>query len=229
VTHLDPEVLALFAGGDLPEAEARAAAAHVGECEACSRTVAEMRATLADFRAWAAEDGAPTAEETRKLHDAVLERLPRRRSFGMAAGVAAAAAAAVVICAFVVLRAPWTSGGKQQIARVEAPSTSQPGNAPAAIRPRQSDLKNTTGSATLRKDRLEARSGGGWRSRTPANLYPSQAGAGMRASRHHPAPGMKNVALRHDADGEPMLQIATANPNVVILWYVDEGNKKDDE
>lgn len=53
--------------------------------------------------------------------------------------------------------------------------------------------------------------------------------AAVRTSNRSVVPGLRSVSLKHDADGEPMLEIATTNPKVVILWFMDEGSKKDDE
>jgi anti-sigma factor RsiW len=75
------DALALLAGGDLPEEEARALRAHVAGCGACDRELAELQAALA----WArhAEPSPFVAEDLATLHRRVLADLaaappPRR-------------------------------------------------------------------------------------------------------------------------------------------------------
>src|SRR5580658_4768575 len=104
--HPKPETLALLAGGDLAGPDARTVAEHIAECEACSRELAEIRRSAAEFQGWAA-DGGPAAEEIQALHDAVMARLKRTQRGWIPAWAAAAAVAAAAICVSVALWAPW--------------------------------------------------------------------------------------------------------------------------
>jgi len=238
--HAKPEILALLAGGDLAGTDARIVVEHAAGCEACGRELAEIRRSVAEFRGRAA-DGGPAAEEVQALHDAVMARLPRTQR-GWIPGWAAAVAA-VAICVSVALWAPW---------RVEQPHPS------VVAGPRDSRLEatvvdgvksrgdtSTQGSVNrgqrsapppvgLMEQGVTARRAATVRERwDPAAAAESHRSgkitAAVRTSNRSVIPGSRSVSLRHDADGEPMLEIATSNPNVLILWYVDKGSKKDDD
>jgi len=206
--HLKPEILALAAGGDLAEADARTVAEHVAECEACRRELAEIRRSVAEFRGWTA-DGGPAAEEIQALHEAVMVRLPRTQRGWTPRW--AAAAAALVICLSVAMWAPWRV---EQREHLQTPVRGE--------RSRQQPLEASAADGV--KSHGDASSQG----RVNRAQRAGKIAAAVRMSNRSVIPGSQKVSLTHDADGEPVLQIATANPNVLILWYVDEGSKKDD-
>jgi hypothetical protein len=207
--HLKPEILALAAGGDLAEADARTVAEHVAECEACGRELDEIRRSVAEFRGWVVDTG-PAAEEIQALHEAVMVRLPRtQRSWipGWAAAVAAA-----VICVSVALWAPWRV---EQREHLQTPARGEP----------RGKQPSETSVADGVKGRGETSSWGSVdRPQRAGKITPA-----VRMSNRSAIPGSRSVSLKHDADGEPMLEIATVNPNVLILWYVDEGRQNDDD
>jgi hypothetical protein len=210
---LEPEILALYAGGDLPETDARAVAEHVAECEACSQELAATRTSLTEFQSWAS-DAAPAGDEVQALHTAVMARLPRAQRGWVPAW--AAAVAAVVICTSVALWAPWKT--RQQ-------DYSQTSAAIDRVKSRGGTAALTNPKKVLSNPSLHvSRQGSVNRNRESEKIT-----AAVRKSNPSVIPGSRSVSLTHDADGEPVLQIATANPKVVILWYVDEGSKKDDE
>jgi hypothetical protein len=209
MTHPKPEILALLAGGDLAGTEARTVAEHVAECEACGRELAEIRKSVAEFQAWAS-DGLPQAEEIQALHEAVMVRLPRTQRGWNPRWAAAVAAAA--ICVSVALWAPWRVEQREHLqtpART-APNEHRPLEATVVNGVKSRGHSSSQGSAN-RPQRSE------------------KITAAVRMSNRRAIPGSRSVSLKHDADGEPVLEIATTNPNVLILWYVDEGSKKDDE
>ena len=47
-----------------------------------------------------------------------------------------------------------------------------------------------------------------------------------RITRHHPAPGLRNVTLLAERDGPPILKMTTSDPDVVILWQLDERTQR---
>jgi hypothetical protein len=210
--HLEPEILALYAGGDLAETDARAVAEHVAECQACGRELAEIRRSVAEFQGWASDHG-PAVEEIQALHAAVMARLPRAQRGWVPAW--AAAAAAVVICASVALWAPWrTPQDYPQTPAVVDGAKSHGDIAALTIQPKTliNPSRNVSGRELGNRDQGS-----------------EKITAAVRKSNRSAKPGSRSVSLTHDADGEPVLEIATANPNVLILWYVDEGSKKEDD
>lgn len=48
----------------------------------------------------------------------------------------------------------------------------------------------------------------------------------VRARRHHPAPGLRTVALLAERDGPPILKMTTSDPDVVILWQLNERTQR---
>jgi anti-sigma factor RsiW len=207
--HVNPEILALLAGGDVTGTDARTVAEHVAECEACSRELAEIRKSVDEFRGWAA-DGGPGAEEIETLHHAVMVRLPRTQQRWTPRWAAAIAAAA--ICVSVALWAPWRVEQRQNL---QTPTRAE----------RSGQLPLEASVADGVKGRGDTLSHGSVNRAQRAGKTTAAVGMSNRSA----IPGSRSVSLRHDADGEPMLEIATANPNVLILWYVDEGSKKDDD
>jgi hypothetical protein len=240
--HLEPEILALLAGGDLTGTDARTAAEHVAGCEACGRELAENRKSVAEFRGWAA-GGEPAAEEIQALHEAVMVRLPRTQR-GWFPGWAAAAAA-VVICVSAVLWSPWRVGQPHPSAVAGPRDSRRPLEASVVDGVKSHGDTSSQGSVNrgqrsapppvgLMEQGVTARRAATVRERwDPAAAAEShrvgKITAAVKTSNRSVLPRSRSVSLEHDADGEPMLQIATANPNVLILWYVDEGSKKDDD
>ena len=96
--HLDVDQLGDYLDGLLPAAVARAAAEHLGACDACGARLAELRALLAGAAA-----SPPSIEPARDLWPAVRARIdvaaPRaaRRLWPVAPTLAAAAAAVLVV------------------------------------------------------------------------------------------------------------------------------------
>jgi hypothetical protein len=209
--HLKPEILALYAGGDLAETDARAAAEHVAGCEACGQALSEIRKSMAQFRGWAADAG-PAAEEIQVLRQAVMARLPRTKRSSIPAWAAAAAAA--ITCVSVALWAPWQVHRGNYSQTLAVVGIKSHGDAAALSSPQAS-----SNPARNLSSRVPVKRGQGSEKITAA----------LRTSSWSAIPGSRSVSLKHDADGEPVLEIATANPKVVILWFVDEGSKKDDE
>jgi hypothetical protein len=209
MTHPKPEILALLAGGDLAGTDAGIVAEHAAECEACSRELAEIRRSVDEFRGWAA-DGGPAAEEIQALHNAVMVRLPRTQRGWIPSWAAAVAAAA--ICVSVALWAPWRVEQRQHLQSLARGAESE-------HRPLEASVADGV------KGRGDTSSQGSVNKRQRAGKIT----AAVRMSNRSVIPGSRKVSLTHDSDGEPMLEIATSNPNVLILWYVDEGSKKDDD
>ena len=50
----------------------------------------------------------------------------------------------------------------------------------------------------------------------------------VRARPHRPAPGLRTVTLLAEGDGPPILRMTTSDPNVVILWQLDERTRTRD-
>lgn len=247
--HLDAETLALMAGGDLGQREASAAAEHAAACERCGIALREFREAVAEFRGWAAETAGPSEHERQAVRSGVWDRLSRKRQWDGMPGVAAAAAAVVVICG---TAAVWVGRTEQAPGR-EGPdlewSASARGTAVAGGVNSRGDAASAEAQPKAREasahpapQRLVARRGGGRVDTSanaarhgPASRGGALAGPGPNAvAMAHGArgrngiAGARDVSLLHDAEGEPMLEIATANPNVVIFWYVDERSRKND-
>lgn len=47
-----------------------------------------------------------------------------------------------------------------------------------------------------------------------------------RTRQHHAAPGLRTVTLLAERDGPPILRMTTSDPNVVILWQLDERTQR---
>ena len=141
--------------------------------------------------------------------------------------MAAAAAAAVMICASVAVWAPsrgHNDGRPGSSAVVDGAKSHEDIKAardePKALKDQDRNVPQRT---FARPRRIGSQPASGVRSGTQL------LSAALKTSNRSALPGSRSVSLKQDSDGEPLLEIATTNPNVLILWYVDEGSKKDDD
>ncbi|MGO9229604.1 MAG: anti-sigma factor family protein [Bryobacteraceae bacterium] len=200
------ERVALFAGGDLETAEAAAVERHLSRCAACSALAADLRSELDELRAAHSEPLA--AEHFATVRGRVLAELaepPRRRAvWAWAAALGVAAAGACVV---------WVP-----IKPVAAPVPELPrlvAVAPMMERP----VPREPGSNRP----LERHERTGWQAKAPAP--PANESSGGKVGQTFSSVNQRVDPIILAAAQEPpvrMVQLATADPNVVIYWLFEE-------
>jgi len=190
------ERVALLAGGDLDRAEAAGAERHLEECARCRALAEDLHRELDGLRAVHAEPLA--AEQYAAVRRRVLTELakpPRGRARWPWAAPLIAAAAAVL--AVVMMMKP-AARPAPELPRVAAV-------APAMQRER--GLGRSLMVAAQK--RVEARRGG-----RPMAARAKPARTPARAGRGPAPPRVADSPVR-------MVQLATADPNVVIYWLLE--------
>ncbi|MGA2272883.1 MAG: zf-HC2 domain-containing protein [Bryobacteraceae bacterium] len=195
------ERVALFAGGDLGTAEAAAVERHLSACAACSALAADLRLELDGLRAAHAEPLA--AERYAAVRGRVLAELanpPRRRvvwAWAWAAALAVAAAAVLVV----VMRKP---------AAIPPP---EPPRLVAIVPKVERPAPPERGSNRSLRSRKRI----GWQAEAPAPL--GKVGQTLSSVNQQVDP-----VLSRAVEDSPvrMVQLATADPNVVIYWLFEE-------
>ena len=219
--------VALFAGGDLEDAEAAAVERHLRECAACRGLAADLGEDLNELReGCAAPFSAADYGAVRGRVLAELAKPPRRRAAWAWVGALAAAAAGVWVVSLAVrpgrLPAPQPPS---VVARVERPAEAAPGgNRPVAHQARRRlgrKAGTTPGSAGLTAGAT-----------TPGFIPLGGSQSPPGAGRALPAgPGLEELAVAQaapanraaEASTVRMVQLVTDDPNVVIYWLFDEG------
>jgi hypothetical protein len=199
------EQVALLAGGDLGTAEAAGVERHLSECAACRSLAADLRLELDELRQAHAEPLA--AEHYAVVRGRVLAELAepaRQRVSWPWAWAAAVAAAAAVVSVVVVLRpAPIPAPDMPRLA-VAAPPVERPA-------PRE------RGGSRPLKGRKKA----GWQAEAPAPLAGGKVG---KVGQTLLSVNQRAEPIFRAAEESPvrMVQLATADPNVVIYWLFEE-------
>jgi hypothetical protein len=198
------ERVALFAGGDLGTAEATAVERHLSQCVACRALAAELRLELDGLRQVHAEPLA--AEHYAVVRGRVLAELakPQRGraawplAWAAALAVAAAAVWVVVMMKLPAIPAPELPRVVSIAPMVERPVPREPGS----------------------KRSLKRRERTGWQAKAPAPLAGGKVGQTLSSVNLQVNP----VVSRPAAEDSPvrMVQLATADPNVVIYWLFEE-------
>jgi anti-sigma factor RsiW len=193
------ERVALFAGGDLETGEAAAVERHLNQCAACSALAADLRLELDGLRQVHAEPlaaGHYAAVRGRVL--AELAKPPRRRLVWPWAWAAALAVAAAGACVVWVMIKP---------AAIPAPELPRLlAVAPTAQRSR--DRQGAVISAHVRRRRTE-------RAAPSVNEQRRLEVAEVVRPPSPRPPAAEDSPVR-------MVQLATADPNVVIYWLFEE-------
>jgi len=195
------ERVALFSGGDLGTAEAGAVERHLGQCAACSALAADLRSELDELRQAHREPLAP--EHYAAVRARVLAELavPPRRSvawpWAWAAALAVAAAGACVV---------WVIMKPAAIPAPELPRlvAAAPKQSRAQRAPRQGAVISTH----VRRRRTE-------RAAPSVNERRRSELAEVVVPPPPAPPAAEDPPVR-------MVQLATADPNVVIYWLFEE-------
>jgi anti-sigma factor RsiW len=189
------ERVALLAGGDLDAAAAAGVERHLNQCAPCRALAVELRAGLDCLRAAHAEP--IEAERYAAVRGRVLAELakpPRRRAMWPWAVPLVAAAAAVLA----VMMKPAASPAPEMLHAVAI--------APGVERERGLDRSRTVAAPK----RTEARP-----AETPFTVRTEPARTHASAGRGAAPPEVADAPVR-------MVQLATADPNVVIYWLFEE-------
>ena len=202
------EQVALYAGGDLDAAEAAGVERHLNQCAACRALAEELRAGLDSLRAAHAEP--IEAERYAAVRGRVLAELakpPRRRAVWPWAvplvAVAAAVLAVVMMMKPAVVRAPDLPHAVAAAPAVERAVPRAPGS---------NRLVENGTRATGRKAETTLGSAG---FRAGATLLAEPARTPTSVGRGPAPPEVADAPVR-------MVQLATADPNVVIYWLFEE-------
>jgi anti-sigma factor RsiW len=198
------ERVALFAGGDLAAAEAGAVERHLSQCAACSALAADLRSGLDGLRQAHAESlAAAHYAVVRARVLAELSKSPRQRvvwAWAWAAALALAAAAVLVVVTMkpAAVPAPDLPRLVAVAPRAEHPAPREPAS-----------------------DRsLRSRERTGWQAKAPAPLK-SGGKVGQTLSSVNQQVDPIVLAAVEDSPVR-MVQLATADPNVVIYWLFEE-------
>jgi len=198
------ERVALFAGGDLGADEAAAVRQHLSQCNACSALAVDLGLNLDGLHEAHAEPLA--AEHYAVVRGRVLAELahpPSRhpaRPWAWAAALAVATAAVLVVEMRKPMAVPAPDLPRMVAAApiVELPVPREPGS----------------------KRSLKRRERTGWQAKAPAPLAGGKVGQTLSSVNLQVNP----VVSRPAAEDSPvrMVQLATADPNVVIYWLFEE-------
>jgi hypothetical protein len=227
-THYEND-LALYVEGDLPDGEIAAIEAHIANCTTCRGMLSELRASQRAVKELAAAplDGAALARVRARVVSARAQsdlRHPTHWRWAVAAGLATVAAGALWLATL--------NGVKPDAPRAREAET-PPSTSPTASAPTQPR------STSIRRDeRLPQRERPMLRAErhvspvdphlaTPA-LSPQDADQLARA-----VVAVSRIESVNDAAGDPppppsptpLVRWATADPNVVIYWRLENGGE----
>jgi hypothetical protein len=196
--------VALFAGGDLETGEAAVVERHLNQCAACSALAADLRWELDGLRQVHAE---PLAAEhyaaVRRRVLAELAKPPQARAVWTWAWAAALAAAAAGVLVWVMTRP----------AAVPAPPLPRlVASAPKQSRAQRAPRKGAVISTHVRRRRGE-------RAAPSADEQRRLEVAEVVTPPRPAPPAAEESPVR-------MVQLATADPNVVIYWLFEEKGEK---
>ena len=198
------EQVALVAGGDLGPDEAAAVERHLSQCAACSSLAADLRSGLDGLREVHTEPlAAAHYAVVRGRVLAELDKPARHRAAWPLAWAAALALAAAVVLVVVMMKP----------AAVPAPDLPRL----LAVAPR---AEHPAPREPASKRSLRSRERTGWQAKAPAPLR-SGGKVGQTLSSVNQQVDPIVLAAVEDSPVR-MVQLATADPNVVIYWLFDK-------
>ncbi len=201
--HPSSELLALYAGRDLPDVEAQLIDEHIAICDLCRAEVSEIASSMAVLRALAVEPG---ASEVQALGEAVV-RLSSRPQIRLYR-IAGAAAILVAVSAGILWLVHGGAPTRDVITQVPPATLRLP--TPPAVAPAMRRADGQASHPTLKKSTVPVQL---------AAIWPAEQ------ARVREAPLRLKEVSRETETGEPVeLRLATSNPKVIVLWQMSDSN-----
>lgn len=220
------EALALHAGRDLPEPEARELERHLAGCADCRAFLAEMEESLQILTQTAV---APPAADLAAIHRGVMEQVKREKSGRWPVRWAAAAAILLILGALLL----WRLGTDHD------PGSQEPGDPVIASRTEEPPLESPPEPRQVPPSELRERSPQVPRApREPVSAtpetpplrdetpQPNVAPEPRPDSRSVPEPETQRASLVDDPP-DLKIQLVSDDPDVVIYWLVETETTRD--